>query len=138
MTYGLDTSFVLRLMTGEPGELALEAVRHLALLREAGADCFISDLVASETYYALQFHYKMPKEAALSALTVLGQGGDGIRFSGATGNVLQTPRLSRAMPGFVDRLIHADYRQAGHSMLTCEHAAGKLDNVRVVRVQGDL
>lgn len=137
MTYGLDTSFVLRLITGEPEELALQAVRRLAQLRQAGADCFISDLVASETYYALQFHYKLPKEAALSALAALGKGRDGIRFSGATGAVLQTPHLSRATPGFVDRLIHADYRRAGHAMLTCEHAAGKLDNVQVVRVQGD-
>jgi len=132
MTYGLDTSFVLRLLTGEPKELALQAVRRITALADNGDLCVVSDLVAAETYYALQFHYKMPKGDALSALMLFGKDGSGIRFSGATGKVLQTPRLAQANPGFVDRLIYAGYQQAGHAMLTCENAAKKLDGVEVI------
>ncbi|MDD4869338.1 MAG: PIN domain-containing protein [Kiritimatiellae bacterium] len=132
MIYGLDTSIVLRLLTGEPKELALQAVRRITALVDNEDSCVISDLVAAETYYALQFHYKMPKGDALSALMLLGKDDHGIRFSGATGKVLQTPRLSQANPGFVDRLIYAGYQQEGHAMLTCEHAAKKLAGVEVV------
>ena len=54
---GLDTSFLLRLLTGEPESQAEQAVAELDLLREAGQKCAVSDLVISEAYYALQFHY---------------------------------------------------------------------------------
>lgn len=133
MTYGLDTSIVLRLLTGEPGELALQAVRRVAALLEQGVECVIGDLVAAEAYYALQFHYKMPKDEALAALLRLGEEGDGLRFSAAAGKVLSVPGLAQANPGFVDRLIHAGYQRDGIVMLTCETAAKKLDGVEVIR-----
>jgi predicted nucleic acid-binding protein len=133
MTYGLDTSVVLRLLTGEPKELALQAVRRVTALLDKGHACVINDLVASETYYALQFHYKMPKNEALSALECLGDDDRGIQFSKGAMKVLQTSQLAQANPGFVDRLIHADYQQAGSVMLTCENAAKKLEGVEVVK-----
>jgi predicted nucleic acid-binding protein len=132
MTYGLDTSIVLRIMTGEPEELALQAGHRVAALVESGETLVVSDLVVAETYYALQFHYKMTKDDALAALILIGKDGSGIRFVGTTGKILQTPRLAHANPGFVDRLIHAGYRQAGYALLTCETAANKLDGVEVV------
>ncbi|MEI6563609.1 MAG: hypothetical protein WCO42_04795, partial [bacterium] len=66
------------------------------------------------------------------ALVLLGQGKSGVRSSAACETVLKTPQLATINPGFVDRLIHADYQRAGHAMLTCETAAKKLDNVEVV------
>ena len=132
MIYGLDTSIVLRLLTGAPEGLALQAVRRVTVLQAEGHGFIISDLVAAETYYALQFHYKMPKQEALAALVLLGQGKSGVRSSAACETVLRTPQLATINPGFVDRLIHADYQRAGHTMLTCETAAKKLDNVEVV------
>lgn len=105
MICGLDTSIVLRLLTGEPRELALRVVnRVMAITRSGGLT--VSDLVATESYFALQHHYKLPKAEALSALATLGAG-DGIRFSGAAGAVLRTKGLAQANPGFADRLIHA-------------------------------
>lgn len=134
MTCGLDTSVVLRLLTGEPRELALQAVERVTAVLRGGDGIVISDLVAAETYYALQFHYKMPKADALAALLLLGKEGSGIKFSPEAEEVLKLPRLAQAKPGFVDRLIHAGYRHAGHTMLTCEYAARKLDGVDVVGV----
>jgi hypothetical protein len=34
--------------------------------------------------------------------------------------------------GFVDRLIHAEYRKHADEMLTCEKAAGRLTGTRVL------
>ena len=132
MTYGLATSAVLRLLTGEPQELALRVVHRVMEIFRSGGFCTVSDLVAAESYYALQYHYKLPKEEALSALDAFGKD-TGIRFSEAAGTVLKTKGLARANPGFADRLIHAGYRQSGYGMLTCEHAAASLIGVEVIK-----
>ena len=131
MTFGLDTSVVLRLLTGEPHGLALRVVRRVMAVTHSGGLCTISDLVATESYYALQYHYKMPKAEALAALASLGEG-EGIRFSEAAGKVLKPKGFAHANPDFADRLIHAGYRQSGYGMLTCERAAASLDGVEVV------
>ncbi len=132
MTYGLDTSVVLRLLTGEPRGLALKtATRVMAIIR-CGGSCSVGDLVAAESYFALQHHYKIPKAEALSALVSLSTG-EGIRFSEAASRILKIKGLARANPGFADQLIHAGYRQFGYGMLTCEHAAASLDGVEVIR-----
>ena len=132
MICGLDTSIVLRLLTGEPRELALRVVNRVMAITRSGGLCTVSDLVATESYYALQHHYKLPKAEALSTLAALGAG-DGIRFSEAAGAVLRTQGLAQANPGFADRLIHAGYRQSGHGMLTCERAAASLEGVEVIK-----
>ncbi len=132
MTYGLDTSVVLRLLTGEPHDLALKTAKRVMQLIHAGDACVIGDLVATESYYALQYHYKMPKAEALTALATLGAD-EGIRFSEAAGRIFKTKGLARANPGFADRLIHAGYRQYGYGMLTCEHAAASLDGTKIIR-----
>jgi len=132
MNYGLDTSVVLRLLTGEPHGLALKAANRVMAIIRSGGSCLIGDLVATESYFALQYHYKIPKAKALSALATLGAGKN-IRFSEAAGRILKTEDLAHANPGFADRLIHANYRQFGYGMLTCEHASASLDGVEVVR-----
>ncbi|MBO7689071.1 MAG: PIN domain-containing protein, partial [Kiritimatiellae bacterium] len=57
MTFGLDTSVVLRLLTGEPPELAARALERYQQGIANGDDFAVSDVVAAETYYALQHHY---------------------------------------------------------------------------------
>jgi hypothetical protein len=132
MICGLDTSVVLRLLTGEPRELALRVVNRVMATTQSGGLCTVSDLVATESYYALQHHYKLPKADALSTLAALGAG-EGIRFSEAAGSVLRTKGLAQANPGFADRLIHAGYRQSGYGMLTCEHAATSFEGAEVIK-----
>jgi predicted nucleic-acid-binding protein len=131
VTYGLDTSVVLRLLTGEPRDLALQVAGRVMTITRSGGRCAINDLVATESYFALQYHYKMAKEDALAALAAL-CAGDGIHFSEAACAVLRHKGLARANPGFADRLIHADYRQAGYSMLTCERASASLNGAEVI------
>jgi hypothetical protein len=52
---GLDTSVLVRVLTGEPGDLALVAVRYLEERRRAGDPVRVSDWVLAETYHALQY-----------------------------------------------------------------------------------
>ena len=54
MTFGLDTSVVLRLLTGQPQELAERALARYQEGVAAGDRFCVSDVVAAEAYFALQ------------------------------------------------------------------------------------
>ena len=131
MNAGLDTSVVLRLLTGEPKLQARCALAELEALAKRGATPIVSDLVISEVYFALQYHYGVPKDEALSLLSrFLNE--SNVKPTGASSTVLAVPNLATAKPGFVDRLIHAGYLNLDGEMLTFEKAAGRLSGVRVL------
>ena len=132
MSTGLDTSVVLRLLVGEPEDQARRALAEVETLMRRGSTLLVSDLVVSEVYYALQYHYRVPKVEALSLLKHF-FGASGIKASGGAMGVLATPSLATAKPGFVDRLIHADYALSTREVLTFEQAAGRLQGVRVLK-----
>ncbi len=128
---GLDTSIVLRLLTGTPTGQAHRALAEVTQRLSSGVRVSVSDLVVSEAYFALQHHYGVPKAEALRLLaTFLTQ--SGVTCTGAAGAVLTTPSLATAKPGFVDRLIHADTMRSADELLTFETAAGRLTGVRVL------
>jgi len=56
----------------------------------------------------------------------------GITALGSAPSVLATPNLATANPGFVDRLIHAEYTAKAGSMLTFEKKAARLPSVEVL------
>ena len=130
-TVGLDTSVVLRLLTGEPVTLATKAVEFLDECLAKRREVFVPDLVVAETYFALQHHYGVPKSEALDALRAFLESGD-VTASSSMRTVLNTPRLATAKPGFVDRLIHAQIREQGGKMASFERAAGKLEGTAVL------
>ena len=68
MSIGLDTSVVLRLLTGVPAKHADAARTMLTASRET---ICISDLVVSETYFALRHHYAVPHADAAHAMAAL-------------------------------------------------------------------
>ena len=131
MKTGLDTSVVLRLLTGQPPAQAAKAVALLDQLRRGGHRPVVSDLVVAEASFALQHHYGVGKADALGALRDMFDAGE-IDATGAAATVLGTPGLSTAKPGFVDRLIHAGYATAGGRMATFERASSRLGPVIVV------
>lgn len=132
MIVGLDTSVLVRVLTGEPSDLALVALKYLLEREKAGDRVLVSDWVVAEAYYALQFHYGASKKETLDAL------GDflaspGIEGTGEVAAVLATPGLESAKPGFVDRVIHRNYLSSGaEEVATFERAAAKLPQVRVL------
>lgn len=131
MRIGLDTSVVLRLLTGEPEPLALAALDRVESHLERGDAVLVSDLVAAETYFALQHHYRLPKAQALSALAALFRD-SGIAATDFAAKILAQPALAKAEPGFVDRMIHAGYSLGADRMLTFERSARRLPKVEVL------
>ena len=95
MSAGLDTSFVLRLLVGEPVEQAEAALATLGELTAKGVRALVSDLVISETYFALQHHYGVPKAKAHEALRDLLLSGD-VTCLGVAADVLNAPSLATA------------------------------------------
>ena len=60
--FGIDTSVLVRLLTGEPAEDFTYCVRKLsALVEEDGAEIFASNQVIGEAYVAVQHHYGVSK-----------------------------------------------------------------------------
>ena len=131
MKIGLDTSVVLRLLIGQPADQAQRAVAFLEETARRGDQAVVSDLVVAESYFALQYHYGVPKKQALLALRRMFGDGE-IEPQGVASEVLATDGLASAKPGFVDRLIQGAYVSAGGSMATFEKACGKLKSVRVL------
>lgn len=132
MIAGLDTSVVVRLLVGVPEPLAAAALLYFEQRRGGGDEVMISPWVVAESYYALQHHYGVPKRDALRALRRLLES-DGVQSTTEVSAVLALDGLESAKPGFVDRMIHAGYLQAGASeVVSFERALGKLPNTRVL------
>jgi predicted nucleic acid-binding protein len=131
---GLDTSVLLRLLVGSPPDQAKAALRFVKESLAAGARVLVSDLVVAEAYFALHAHYEVPKAEAVSALLEVLQSGLVEPADGAgVLAVLTVASRSAAKPGFVDRLIHDQYRGASATMATFERAASRLPATTVLR-----
>ena len=92
----------------------------------------VGDLVVCEAYFALQHHYDVPKQVALDKLREFLES-DEIAAIGESLQVLRIPGLGTARPGFVDRLINAQYLGEKTIMLTFEKSAAKLPHAVVVK-----
>lgn len=132
MTVGLDTSFLIRLLTGDPPDQAAKAQEWLESSLRRGDRPRVIDLVIVEAYFALQSHYQVPKAEALKALQRLLESGDVEPVGFALEIMRTTPNLANAKPGFVDRLIHAEVRSHRGKFLTFEKAAAKLPGAKVL------
>jgi len=129
---GLDTSILVRVLSGEPEDLALAALRYLTDRREAGDRVLVSDWVLAESYYAFQYHYGASKKETLDALQAFLES-PGIEGTGEAAEVLTLPNLESAKPGFIDRVIHRNYLRSGaEQVVTFEKAADRLGSVHVL------
>jgi len=124
---GLDTSVVLRLLTGVPGDQAERALSFVRAESSAGRSPIVSDLVVSEAYFALQHHFEVPKREAVRALAALFDNGM-LRSEegGCAPAVLRAMAAGSQKPGFVDRLSHAQYARSKKRLASFEKASGKL------------
>ncbi|MEO5715916.1 MAG: PIN domain-containing protein [Luteolibacter sp.] len=128
---GLDTTVLMRLLTGQPAPLAVAAREYLAGVAESGAVVFVSNLVVSEAYFACQHHYQMPKADVIAGLlTLLSQ--STFVVQPALLDLLAFDGLATAKPGFLDRLIHAEYAASGLKLVTFEKAAIRLPDTLVL------
>ena len=131
MRYALDTSVLVRILTGLPQPLAANVAMALEKKRRAGDSFVVSNLVLSEAYYAVQHHYGVDKAAALEALRVLSLQ-RGFEFSDEAKGALALPNIAKASPGFVDRLIHGEQVAHGVKVLSCEKDFRKLPDTELL------
>ena len=131
MTHGLDTSVVVRIISGLPEGTAEKVGERIAAEIAGGNDFAVSALVFSETYFALQHHYAFTKEEALQSLLAFSCT-EGIRVAESIRAILESPDLAKAKPGFVDRMIVGDYATAGRDTYSCEKSFRRLDGTVVV------
>ncbi len=132
MTYGLDTSVIMRLVA-QTNDSHAEFVRNrICELLDGGNVFFVSCQVASEAYYALQHHYGNTKEDAIMALRALANE-EGFSFAAEAMAALGTPEAWKASPGFVDRMIAGEYASKGYVTLSCEKSFRHLDFAEVIK-----
>ncbi|HEX4944415.1 MAG TPA: PIN domain-containing protein [Usitatibacteraceae bacterium] len=126
--FGIDTSILVRLATGDPEREFDMCVRKLsALVKGDSAEVFASNQVIGETYIALQHHYGVPKAEARAALASVLRSGLVSPFSGAG---VFASLETHAGCGLLDRLIADDYRRAGLVTLTLDRRMAALPQAR--------
>ena len=132
MKVGLETSVLMRLLSGDPEDLALVALRYLWEREQAGDRILVSDWVLAETYYALQQHYGLSKKESLDALRDF-LATPNVESTGVAAEILTISNLESAKPGFIDRLIYRNYLSSGAAhMATFEKASAKLPHVQLL------
>ena len=105
---GLDTTVILRLLTGEPVKQFEKARRFIEEQLANGKKLFVSDLVIAESYFALHHHYQVPKDEAVQQLDKLLSSGI---IHCAPGSVSQKviKESINHKAGLVDQIIHEQY-----------------------------
>jgi predicted nucleic acid-binding protein len=127
---GLDTSVLVRLLTGEPPAQATRAHNELEASARTGAGpLLVSDMVVGEAYFVLLHHYAVPHAEAVGALLAL-LSDPRILNDGAAREALAAAPDSK--PGVMDRLIARGYAQQGAGMLTFDRDASRLPGVRLL------
>ncbi len=126
--FGIDTSILVRLATGDPEDGFERCVRALTVLIERDdAELFASNQVIGEAYIALQHHYGVSKAEAREALA-------SVLKSGLVGP-LNGPWVFAALEartgcGLLDRLIADEYRRAELTTLTLDRKMAALPQAR--------
>ena len=133
MTYGCDTSLLMRILTNHPGPLAAKVIAETDKRIKSGDVFEISDLTLSEAYFSLQASYGVSKADALVLLKRISEVA-GFTVSDHPRGILALSNLATAKPGFVDRLIHGTYFSAGKTTVACEKSFRKLPLSEVVSV----
>jgi len=132
LVYGIDTSILVRLLTGPPEsefQQTLQALEDL-MDRESQARVCASNMVIGETYAAVYYHYGVSKADARTALTEVLQSGLVEPLDGKT--ILEVIRAANQGAGLIDRLIINDYHDDQCVTLTNDKRMAKVDGARLL------
>lgn len=126
--FGIDTSILVRLATGDPEDLYAHCVERLsALIESESAEVFASNQVIGEAYIALQHHYGVTKTEAREGLASLLQSG---LVSPCNGQAVLQMLAEGGGCGLLDRLIADDYRRGDLLTLTLDRKMANLPGAR--------
>lgn len=131
MTYGIDTSALMRVLVGQPKDLAERVNARLTTLIDTGNEIRVSDLAVSEAYYVLQDFYGLTKDEAIDVLSTLTHT-IGFALSKEVTEVLSTPNLAHASPGFIDRVLAFGHIHNDEPVIACEKSFKKLELAEVI------
>ena len=122
--YGIDTSILVRLLTGRPEDTYLACRSALQrLIEDRGVRIFASNMVIGEAYVAVQHHYGVTKEDARDGLLRVLKSG---MVSPLHGRSVLAAIASRSGAGLLDRLIADDYRRAEMVTFTLDRRMSRL------------
>ena len=128
--HGIDTSILVRLLTGLPEADYAGCVERLsALVTGEGAAVAASNQVIGEAYIAVQHHYGVSRADARAGLIDVFRSGLVAPLNGRP--VLKAIRASGG-PGLLDRLVADDYGRAGLDTLTLDKAMATLPHARIL------
>lgn len=126
---GIDTSVLVRLLTGDPHDAFTYCVDRLSSMVEAGGQVFASNQVIGEAYVVLQHNYGVAKQDARSELRRALTSGLVAPLSGPA--VLEALAESGGA-GLMDRLIAIDYETGGFSGVTLDRRMSGLPGSRLL------
>ena len=111
----LDTSVVVRYLTGSPPETAAEAVRIIHQVD----DLQITDIVLTETAYVLRSHYQVSRETMVDRLIDLVQRDNIATYAMDKNRVLEGLRMCRpsGRVSIADAMIWAAAQTDGASVI---------------------
>ncbi len=126
--YGIDTSVLVRLLTGEPEAEFTRCVGLLhTLVEDEGVEIFASNQVIGEAYIAVQHHYGVSKGDTRAALLDVFRSG---LVGPLNGRAVMEAVEASGGAGLFDRLIADDYARAGMEVLTLDRRMAALRGVR--------
>lgn len=131
--FGIDTSILVRLVTGLPKQQFEDAVSRLAdLVENQGVQLFATNMVIGEAYIAIQHHYGLSKadvrQGLLDALS------SGLVSPSHGDAVLDVIKAASRGSGLMDRLIAQDCEQQGLDVLTIDRKMANLPNAKRLKV----
>lgn len=129
--YGIDTSVLVRLLTGHPDKefKATSAALEKLFDKEPAAELVASNQVIGETYITLQHYYGLSKPDARKGLREFLTEGIVAPLNGAV--VLEILKVNRGA-GLMDRLIAQDYESNGLTVLTNDRSMARIDGARLM------
>ena len=126
---GIDTSVLVRLVTGDPPDAYVYCVERLHALAASGAEVFASNQVIGEAFMAVRHHYGVTSADACVELSNTLRSGLVAPLNGAT--VLEALAASGG-PGLFDRLISNDYSRSGLETLTLDRQMASLQGAQLL------
>lgn len=127
--FGIDTSVLVRLLTGDPEKdyrKTVDALENL-IAGEPGSRLVASNQVIGEAYIAVQHHYGVTKQEARAALLEVFASGLVSPLNGAS--ALKAIAAQTGC-GLFDRLIVDDYQRQGVVTVTNDRKMAALEEVR--------
>lgn len=128
--YGIDTSILVRLLTGDPPDAFRYCTEALIdIVENQGGELYASNQVIGEAYVAVQHAYGASKPEARQGLTTVLRNHS---IRPINGQRVFAELENERGAGLVDRLIANGYEHAGCETLTLDHKMGNLPDTRIL------